>query len=148
MTLRVTVFVSTILVQSITCLYLQIYWLLVVPLVCIRVPFLKGCLQFTSAHGRWIYLDSRPRLVSPIYLDSRQVKRDTEIPIEKRKTFVLISRIGLETNTYPMIHKIWSDDSFYIPDACHYTQSHGIISFFHAQWILIFTDIIKYIILQ
>ena len=45
--------------------------------------------------------------VSPIYLlDSQQVKRDTEFPIEKRKTFVLLSRIGLETNTYPMIDKI------------------------------------------
>ena len=43
--------------------------------------------------------------VSPIYLDSQLVKRDTEIPIEKRKTFVLLSIIGLETNTYPMNHK-------------------------------------------
>ena len=45
--------------------------------------------------------------VSTIYLlDSQQVKRDTEFPIEKRIPFVLLSRIGLETNTYPMVHKI------------------------------------------
>ena len=76
------------------------------------------------------------------------MKRDTEIPIENWKTFILLSRIGLETNIYTMIHKIWSGDSFNMPDVWYYAYTHGIISFFQCTMNFDFTDIIKYIILQ
>ena len=66
-------------VPSITCLYFQTYWLVVVPLICIK--------SVTNLPPRLSAGETRYR-----------------ISHRKRKTFVLLSRIGLETNTNPMIH--------------------------------------------
>ena len=68
-----------------------------------------------------------------------------KIFLQKLELFRFLSKIDVKTNKCPAIHKIWSDDSLHMPCDSHYIHTHGIMSFFHKQWILVFEEIFKYV---